>query len=198
MNIASAKRNNPRLCENGPRSHQQPYRHLAEFCLPTAQHSDIVPSGIRGEVLRFVVMSITLLAGSISLSGCTNQTSDPQDKASFKRKTTDEIGEFNPAAGNQVVTPDVKVTNPITGPLEAYDPIVQQLATLGIDHAVGLFQAEEGRYPNSHEEFMARIIRQNNIRLPGLPAGLEYQYDLENHKLVIVKSAAPAPAPAAK
>ncbi len=110
----------------------------------------------------------------------------------MKLKTTDKVGEFNPAAGQEVVKPDVKMTNPITGPLEAYQPIVQQLATLGIDHAVGLFQAEEGRYPNSHDEFMTRIIKQNNIQLPVLPSGLEYQYDLENHKLVIVKTATPA------
>jgi hypothetical protein len=37
---------------------------------------------------------------------------------------------------------------------------------------------------------MARIIKENNMRLPAMPAGLEYQYDVENHKLVVIRSAA--------
>lgn len=69
-------------------------------------------------------------------------------------------GEFDPNAGKEVVKPDVKMTNPITGPLEAYGPLVQQVAALGIDHAVNLFYATEGRYPNSYDEFMTRIIKE--------------------------------------
>ncbi|MDA1230541.1 MAG: hypothetical protein O2856_07195, partial [Planctomycetota bacterium] len=101
---------------------------------------------------------------------------------------TDKIGEFDPNAGKQVVKPEVKITNPITGPLEAYGPIVQKVAALGIEHAVNLFNASEGRYPNSYEEFMTRIIKENRIQLPTLPPGLEYQYDVENHKLVVIQS----------
>ena len=105
-----------------------------------------------------------------------------------KQKTTDKIGEFDPNAGDEVVKPDVKMTNPITGPLEAYQPLVQQIAALGIEHAVNLFNASEGRYPNSYDEFMTRIIKENNIRLPVLSPGLEYQYDVENHKLLVIRT----------
>jgi hypothetical protein len=132
-----------------------------------------------------------LLMVALGVIGCAPEG----EKASLKRPTTDKVGEFDPAAGQEVVTPEVKITNPVTGALEAYEPIVQKLAGLGIDHAVGLFQAEEGRYPNSYDEFMTRIIKANNIQLPGLPAGLEYQYDVENHKLKIVRTAPPADAP---
>ena len=65
-------------------------------------------------------------------------------------------------------------------------PLEQKVSQLGIQHAVNLFQALEGRYPKDHEEFMQRIIRDNQIRLPSLPADLEYQYDLGKHELVIV------------
>ncbi|MFN9718847.1 MAG: hypothetical protein ACK58L_09155 [Planctomycetota bacterium] len=194
MNSDSARMDHGNLHREQTRALRPTHRQAAGFRGQTTHQFQGAASGRGNAVLRVVVMSLSLLAGSMGLSGCTDQASEPQEKASFKRKTTDEIGQFNPAAGNDVVKPDVKVTNPITGPLEAYEPIVQQLATLGIDHAVALFQAEEGRYPSSHEEFMTRIIRQNQIRLPGLPAGLEYQYDLEHHKLVIVKSVAAAPA----
>ena len=124
----------------------------------------------------------------ILLAGCVE--SQPAPATSPLKKTTDKIGEFDPNAGKEVVKPDVKITNPITGPLEAYGPLVQQVAALGIDHAINLFYATEGRYPNSYDEFMTRIIKENNMRLPVIPGGLEYQYDVENHKLVVIRSPA--------
>ncbi len=106
--------------------------------------------------------------------------------AAAKPKTTDEIGEFDPADGKQVVDSRVRISNPITGALEAYQPLKEQVAGLGIDHAVNLFYATEGRYPKDHDEFMNRIIRENQIRLPVLGSGKSYEYDVANHKLVVV------------
>ena len=126
-----------------------------------------------------------VLVIAILLTGCL----ESQPSTAPVRKTTDEIGEFDPRANKEVVKPDVRITNPITGPLEAYQPLMQQVAALGIEHAVNLFNASEGRYPNSYDEFMARIIKENNIRLPVLPPGLEYQYDVENHKLLVLQTA---------
>ena len=131
-------------------------------------------------MLRLFVSS----AAALLLSGC--MESEPPSAP--KQKTTDKIGEFDPNAGNEVVKPDVKMTNPITGPLEAYHPTVQKIAALGIEHAVNLFNASEGRYPNSYDEFMTRIIKENNIHLPVLQPGLEYQYDVENHKLLVIRT----------
>ncbi len=127
----------------------------------------------------------SVLIVAILLCGC--MESQPSTPA--KPKTTDKIGEFDPNAGSEVVKPDVRITNPITGPLEAYHPLMQQVAALGIEHAVNLFNGLEGRYPNSHEEFMTRVIKENNIRLPTLQPGLEYQYDVENHKLLVIQMA---------
>ena len=110
----------------------------------------------------------------------------------IKPKTTDEIGEFIPDDGKHVVDSKVKITNPITGALEAYQPLKEQIAGLGIDHAINLFQATEGRYPKDHDEFMTRIIKENQIRLPVLSPGKAYEYDVANHKLVIVTEPAPA------
>lgn len=102
-------------------------------------------------------------------------------------KTTQDVKEFDAAANKEVITPDVKMTNPLTGALEAYEPLKEKVAGLGIDHAVRMFHALEGRYPRDHDEFMQRIIKQNNLRLPNLPADREYQYDVSNHKLLIVR-----------
>lgn len=45
-----------------------------------------------------------------------------------------------------------------------------------LPQAVALFQASEGRLPNSHEEYFEKIIDANRINLPKLPAGQTYRY----------------------
>jgi hypothetical protein len=49
---------------------------------------------------------------------------------------------------------------------------------------------------------MTRIIKENQIKLPVLPGGARYAYDVENHKLKIVRAvddgAKGGPAPAKK
>ena len=110
--------------------------------------------------------------------------SKPAD-ASILKKTTQDVREFDPNA--EQVDSKVKVTNPITGPLEALGPMRNKVAQLGLQIHIESFHALEGRYPKDHAEFMEKVIRQNNLQLPELPYHSEYQYDVENHKLVIVK-----------
>ncbi len=52
-----------------------------------------------------------------------------------------------------------------------------------IPHALALFKASEGRAPESHAEFMDKIIKFNQIKLPKLPDGQEYQYHPDDEKL---------------
>ena len=56
-----------------------------------------------------------------------------------------------------------------------------------IPQALGLFKASEGRAPKSHDEFMAKIIAPNAIKLPELPAGNKYVYDPEREELMVEK-----------
>lgn len=100
-----------------------------------------------------------------------------------------EIGEFDQEAGKDVVKLDAKVSDPITGPLEILKKAKVELPMLAIEHALNLYNAAEGRFPQSHDEFMTQIIAANNIRLPALPNGLQYQYDVAGHRLVIVNTA---------
>jgi hypothetical protein len=46
-----------------------------------------------------------------------------------------------------------------------------------------IFRASEGRYPESHEEFMKKIIKENKVVLPKLPTGQIYMYNVEEHQL---------------
>ncbi len=57
-----------------------------------------------------------------------------------------------------------------------------------IPSALKLFEATEGRKPKSHDEFMSRIIKANQIKLPELPAGQTYVYDSQAHELMVQKN----------
>ena len=81
----------------------------------------------------------------------------------------------------------------MTAPLSAYGPMVEKVSILAVEHAINLFNATEGRYPKDHAEFMEKIIRANDIKLPVLPYKGQYKYDEEQHALVVVY---PEPPPA--
>ncbi len=125
---------------------------------------------------------------SLLFVGCMDVSEPAAQQPSAPPKPA-EIGEFDQKAGKEVVTLDAKVTNPITGPLEILKKARVELPMLAIEHALNIFNANEGRFPKSHDEFMTQVIAANNIRLPVLPSGLDYQYDVDGHRLVIVNTA---------
>ena len=67
----------------------------------------------------------------------------------------------------------------------AYVSIIGQAAMLNIQHTLDLYQATNGEYPKTYDEFMDNIIKPNGIALPTLPFYQEYHYDVPNHRLVI-------------
>lgn len=58
-----------------------------------------------------------------------------------------------------------------------------------IPHALQLFDATNGRKPNSQDEFFQQIIKANNIKLPELPAGQKYIYDPQAGELMVERPA---------
>ncbi len=64
-----------------------------------------------------------------------------------------------------------------------------------VPHALNLFNASEGRMPRSHEEFMTKVIKANNINLPKLPPDKVYRFNTELNELW-VDPVAPAPSAA--
>ncbi|MFV1964288.1 MAG: hypothetical protein ACC628_02605 [Pirellulaceae bacterium] len=56
-----------------------------------------------------------------------------------------------------------------------------------LPQALKLFEATNGRKPKSHEEYMASIIKANNIRLPELPQGQRYHFDVQRGELMVYK-----------
>ncbi len=135
-----------------------------------------------------------LLAVAVSLTGCMQSLEEQtkKDPNNIMHKTTQDVGQFDPNAGAKVSDSKIHATDLVTAPVSAYGPMVEQIEKTYVQHALNIFNANEGRYPNSHEEFMTRIIKENKIELPVLPGGKQYQYDVENHKLVVVDPPAPA------
>lgn len=135
---------------------------------------------------------LTVLLFLLGATGCADLTEDTAKQEPKGPRVTDEIGEFDPNAGKEVVDPKVTVTNPITAPLEAYQPLKEKVSMIPVIQGIQVFNATEGRYPRDHAEFMDKVIKANGIKLPVLPAGKKYEYDVANHQLVIVQDPAAA------
>ncbi len=110
----------------------------------------------------------------------------PTKKGIFGKKTQD-VGKYDPNAGYVLLTSEVKVTNPLTAGLEAYGPLAQRSAELGVKHSIDLYEAEHGHYP-TYEEFMKDIVVGPKLPLPVLPNKAKYMYDEANHKLVVIEN----------
>jgi hypothetical protein len=87
----------------------------------------------------------------------------------------------------KVASTKIKVKDPITLVGNAYVAIVGRSSMLAIEQAINLFHANNDRYPKDLAEFMAEIIKANNIALPLLPPYQEYAYDEKEHKLVVLE-----------
>lgn len=127
----------------------------------------------------------------VGVPGCTKpESSAKQEDRSIFGKKTQEIGEFNPEAGAKVSDSSIdedRLATPLIGAAAAYGPLLERVAKLGIQQAINFFYAEHGRFPKNHQEFMEQIIEKNNIQLPVLPGGAQYQYDVEKHELVVIE-----------
>src|SRR5262249_2779270 len=136
------------------------------------------------------------LLGIVLLPGCLEWSSRPSSHKSDKGivgKTTQDIRQFDANKENQVVSDQkIHATDPITAPLSAYGPMMERVSTIEITSALNLFHAENERYPKDLDEFMEKIVKANNIRLPVLPYKGRYEYNVEKHELMIVRNAADA------
>ncbi len=73
----------------------------------------------------------------------------------------------------------------ITEPLRQHFMIQNRIAFMTIDNAMKMFKALNDRAPESHDEFMEKIIKENGVSLPELRSGEEYVYDPKTEELMI-------------
>jgi hypothetical protein len=75
----------------------------------------------------------------------------------------------------------------ITTPVSAYFAAKESIAIkIKLPHALQSFKSVNNRNPNSQEEFDEKIIKDNGIELPELPAGESYVYDPQSGELKIL------------
>ncbi len=104
-------------------------------------------------------------------------------------KRTQDIRKAEPELekGAQTASTNIVAKDPITLPGNAYVTMIGRTSMLQIEQAVNLYKAANDRYPANYNEFMAEIIKANNIALPVLPSYQEYGYDEKAHKLIILE-----------
>jgi hypothetical protein len=74
----------------------------------------------------------------------------------------------------------------LTTPLSIYFRAEERITfNIKIPKAMELFKATENRMPKSHEEFMEKIIKDNDIRLPELSGNRRYLYDPTTGELMV-------------
>ena len=138
-----------------------------------------------------LVLLAALLAAAGGCSGPEeSEVEAKRPKKSIFKQRTQEVGEFDSEAGKELSDSKIKATNPLLAGLEAYGPAAEKVTKLAITHHLNLYNALHGHYPKDHEEFMREIIKKHNLQLPKLPYGNTYEYDVANHKLVVVKGQA--------
>ncbi len=76
----------------------------------------------------------------------------------------------------------------ITTPIHVMFTAQETITLQRIDEATKYYRAEhDGQPPKTQDEFMDKIIKANNIRLPTLPQGERYVYDPKTGELMIEK-----------
>lgn len=135
------------------------------------------------------VLTNTSLFGLISLlmfAGCDSGTS--ASGGSTASEDPDPIVAQKAVAGvgkeGQGLKDKQGVAGIIAGPISAMVNVKQKVALeIQVKQAVDLYKALNGRFPESHDEFMREIVDKNRIQLPELPDGAVYHFNSEKGEL---------------
>ena len=128
-------------------------------------------------------------AGSKSKNAVAHGAAAPAGPKFIIGEKTQNIVKAAPEVAKGAKVSDNKITakDYITLQGNAYVSIIGQTSVMSIDHAMNLYKAEHDRYPKDYDEFMADIIKANNIALPELPYYQKYGYDENEHKLKVLE-----------
>jgi len=117
------------------------------------------------------------------------QETVPKEEGSIIGKTTQDVGEWDPASGD--VESDLQIdgnSNPLAAASGSYKFATATLSKQRVERDLQFFYTINERYPKDHAEFMEEIVKKGDIQFPVLPGKRRYQYDVENHVLRIVEA----------
>jgi hypothetical protein len=74
----------------------------------------------------------------------------------------------------------------VVTPAKSYFAVKERVVfEVQIPKAMQLYEASNGKAPESHEEFMQKIVEENQIALPKLSEGRRYVYDPQTKQLMV-------------
>jgi hypothetical protein len=140
----------------------------------------------RGLVIPVVIGSLSLALAA----GCKESLSEQVKKdPNFNlNKKTNDIKPFDPKAKQQINDNHPQADDPVLAPLQLVKPEITKIDLLNLQHTLDIYNAAEGHYPQSYEEFMTKVVKAYDVRLAVLPPGWQYAYDVENHTVRIVSA----------
>ena len=162
--------------------------------LKSNDHSSILLAGNSMKTLLNTVCFVLVIC--VLLPGCEVKkkvVEKPKPKKeSIIGKKTQDITEYDPAAGKVVSEGkyESSLIKSAMGNARAYGSMVENIEVPRITQLLEMHRAVTGEYPKTFQEFMDEIIFKNNHKLTMLPHGSSYQYDVKNHKLIVVKDKA--------
>jgi hypothetical protein len=107
----------------------------------------------------------------------TSQSGSGADQAAEVQRKPVEVGVGEKA---QSITGE----GPIATPVKTLYRAEERIQLLNLKHAYDIHKQLHGA-PKSHEEYMDKFVKANNLQLPRLPDGQRYVYDPEREELMI-------------
>jgi hypothetical protein len=105
-----------------------------------------------------------------------------EPKPAASEKVTREEAKFGVGKRGHDYQPGI-----LTTPVSTYFTIGERVTfDIQIPQALNLYKAQhDNQGPKTHEEFMEKIIKANQIKLPQLPSGARYLYDPKTERLMV-------------
>ena len=142
---------------------------------PDAKHADATPAGRPSHNLTETKPSVAVADPQPS---ATSSASPPARPGTIREAVHVGMGEKGRGYGKGYLA----VT------LGAYWSVQEMIALDRIKHDMQIYKAAEGNYPKNMDEFMEKIIKPANIKLPLLPAGRRYVYDPNSEDYLMIEA----------
>ena len=114
----------------------------------------------------------------------TNQNPDPADPEEIKEPVREVAGVGSGIKGRSLDDSEGFVVTPAKTLFGVRERLVFEVQ---VPHALNLYKATVGRMPQTHQEFIEKVINPNQIKLPTLPPGQTYVFDPEKEMLMVEK-----------
>ena len=127
---------------------------------------------------RFLCFTFSI-ASCVMIAGC--EPMPTATKPPVVQTPTESVkAQVGVGAKGRSLDNETGVGKMISSPVSTLFAVKERVAfDIQVPQALNLFRASEGRFPKSHEEFMEKIIKANQIKLPELPAGMVYRFNTE-------------------